>query len=112
MSKVSRSAAFCVLGLSTLVGCQTGNPPRRAFAANEPSLGGQGEPGPLVADAPTARSANWTDRHPLFTKPRDYYASSGNNKVVKTAAATVIGVPAGIYGEIKQIVVGAPSNLR
>jgi hypothetical protein len=48
----------------------------------------------------------WVDRHPLFSKPRQYYESTGNNKVAKTAAAAVLGVPAGIYGELKQIVVG------
>ena len=54
----------------------------------------------------------WVDRHPLFIKPREYYDNSGSNRVVKAAAATVIGVPAGIIGEIKQIVVGTPPELR
>ena len=44
--------------------------------------------------------------------PRDYYESSGNNKVVKSAAAAVIGVPAGLYGEIRQIVVGNSGDVR
>jgi hypothetical protein len=59
-----------------------------------------------------ASTLTWVDRHPLFSKPRDYYDNSGTNKVVKTAAAAVIGVPAGIFGELKQIVVGAPSDTR
>jgi len=54
----------------------------------------------------------FVDRHPLLSKPRDYYESSGNNKVVKTLAAGVVGVPAGLFGELKQIVVGRPAGLR
>jgi hypothetical protein len=52
------------------------------------------------------------DRHPLFSKPRDYWETSGDNKVVKAAAATFVGVPVGIYGEFKQIIVGAPPEPR
>jgi hypothetical protein len=55
-----------------------------------------------------SKSVTFVDRHPLFYKPRDYYESTNSNKAAKTAAAAVIGVPAGIYGELKQIVVGAP----
>ena len=54
----------------------------------------------------------FVDRHPLLSKPRDYYESSGDNKFVKSMAAGVIGVPAGIVGELKQIVVGKPAELR
>ena len=53
---------------------------------------------------------SWIDRHPLLRKPRHYYESTNSNKFVKTAAATVVGVPAGIVGELKQIVVGKPST--
>jgi hypothetical protein len=52
----------------------------------------------------------FVDRHPLFYKPRDYYESSGSNGVVKTVSAVVVGVPVGIYGELKQIVVGTPPD--
>ena len=62
--------------------------------------------GAAVAVTPS-NTVTWVDRHPLFSKPRDYYETSGDNKVVKAAAATVIGIPAGIFGELRQIVVGA-----
>jgi hypothetical protein len=58
------------------------------------------------------KTVTWVDRHPLFSKPRDYWETSGDNKVVKVAAATLVGVPAGIYGEVKQIIVGASQEPR
>jgi hypothetical protein len=60
---------------------------------------------------PVPATTSFVDRHPLFYRPRDYYESTNSNKVAKTAAAAVIGVPAGIYGELKQIVVGNPTKL-
>ena len=87
---------------------------RRVATAPEPGLSGPVEPGTAVAEAPLrpAPAVSFVDRHPLLSKPRDYYDSSGNNKVVKTAAATVIGIPAGIFGELKQIVVGASNPAK
>lgn len=112
MSLKKRVALGCV-ALSLLSGCRGGMPPRRALTANEPTLDGAGDGGAVVADVPrTGSSPAFVDRHPLFSKPRDYYASSGENKVVKTAAATVIGIPAGVVGELRQIVVGAPAAPR
>jgi hypothetical protein len=92
-------------------GCQT-SPLRQARA--EPSLTSPVEPGSTVVEAPPQTAPKWSfvDRHPLFSKPRDLYESSGNNYIVKTAAATVIGIPAGLFGEIKQIVVGTPTDAR
>jgi hypothetical protein len=58
--------------------------------------------------ATPAKTVSVVDRHPLFSKPRDYWETSGDNKVVKAAAATFVGVPVGIFGEVKQIIVGAP----
>src|SRR4051794_27846304 len=87
-------------------GCST--PSKRTLASTEPGLStSPGDSGVVVADRgkPVA-GETFVDRHPLLSKPREYYESSGNNKVTKTAAAAVLGVPAGIYGEIKQIVVG------
>ena len=57
---------------------------------------------------PIASSDTVVDRHPLFSKPREYYTTTNRGKAAKTASAVVLGVPAGIYGEFKQIVVGAP----
>ncbi len=73
---------------------------------------------PTVAVEPPNRSA--PEQHgqvgqlsstaiPLLRKPQQYYDNTKSNKVVKTAAAAVVGVPAGIVGELKQIVVGAPT---
>lgn len=103
----------CTLAASgPLAGCQSAGP--RKVASAEPGLTVPIEPGASVAEGPArpASTLTWVDRHPLFSKPRDYYDSSGTNKVVKTAAAAVIGVPAGIFGELKQIVIGAPSDTR
>ena len=38
------------------------------------------------------------------------YASTNSNKAVKTVAAAIVGVPVGVFGEIRQIVVGKPSD--
>ena len=50
------------------------------------------------------------DRHPLFSKPRDYYENTGTQQGRQDRRRGVIGVPAGIYGELKQIVVGRPGD--
>ncbi|WP_422926375.1 hypothetical protein [Singulisphaera sp. PoT] len=101
--------AWIAVGLLAVAsGCRSG-PSSRSVASSEPPLAAVGEPGTTVIDAPPPRTVTWVDRHPLFSKPRQYYESSGDNKVVKTAAATVIGIPAGVVGELKQIVVGTPA---
>ena len=92
-----------------IAGCQATNSHR---AAPEPGLSGTTDPNGTVAEAPAPKTVSYVDRHPLLSKPRDYWDSSGDNKVVKTAAATFVGVPVGIYGELKQIVVGAPPETR
>jgi hypothetical protein len=95
---------------------------QRKVASGEPGLSAPIEPGSSVAGArgPGAvvaspvpgTTVSWVDRHPLFSRPREYYETTPSNKVVKAAAATVIGVPAGLFGELRQIVVGAPSQER
>jgi hypothetical protein len=81
----------------------------------EPGLTDAAEPSTKLSDgtitAPPVRTVSFTDRHPLFIKPRQYWESSGDNKIVKAAAATFIGVPAGFVGEVKQIIVGAPPQV-
>lgn len=103
--------------LLAVAGCQGAGGRSRVTRA-EPSLSGTinddvviGD-SPAVAEAPPARTVGVVDRHPLFSKPRDYWESSGDNKIVKAAAATFIGVPAGFLGEMRQIVVGAPPSPR
>ena len=103
------AALLVVLGICA--GCQgVGHP--RTVVSPEPTLSGAVESDTTVADgthtvAPI-KTLTVVDRHPLFSKPRDYWETSGDNKVVKAAAATFVGVPVGIYGEFKQIIVGAP----
>lgn len=98
--------------LPALAGCR-GSGGRRSLALSEPPLldpYGTGS-GSLVAEAPPAQ-VTFVDRHPLLSKPAYYYQSSGDNPLVKATAATVIGIPAGIVGEMRQIVVGQPAEMR
>ncbi len=92
-----------------IAGCQATSSRR---AAPEPGLSGTTDPNGTVAEAPAPKTVSYVDRHPLLSKPRDYWDSSGDNKIVKTAAATFVGVPVGIYSELKQIVVGTPPETR
>lgn len=95
-------AGVCVTG----IGCHA-NGRSRQVATAEPSLSlGEETAPPTIVEAPPARELGFADRHPLLFKPREYYETSGGGKVGKVASATVIGVPAGIIGEVKQIVVG------
>jgi hypothetical protein len=98
--------------LPALAGCQSGAP--RRVASREPALNAPVDQGATVVEAPPrpAQTISFVDRHPLFSKPRQMYESSSGSKVVKTAAATMIGIPAGFVGEIKQIVTGTPAEPR
>ena len=99
-------ASLTGLVILAVSGCAGGGPGRRVVAA-EPGAALPGEEDTVVVGPPAqARGVTFVDRHPLLSKPRDYYESSGNNKFVKTMAAGVIGVPAGVVGELRQIVVG------
>jgi hypothetical protein len=106
IARSARALAVLAIVVAATTGCQSAGP--RKVAA-EPGLN---EPGTTIVQSapPAGATLTWVDRHPLFSKPREYYENSGSNKVVKTAAATVIGIPAGIFGEVKQIVVGAPTQ--
>jgi hypothetical protein len=98
-----------VATLAASTGC-SGGPSTRTLASSEPGLSAESEGSVVTRAKPTPSSVTFVDRHPLFYKPRDYYEKTESNKVARTAAAAVIGVPAGIYGELKQIVVGAPAT--
>ncbi len=96
------------------LGCQTAGP-RKPIVTTEPGLAGAVDSdGTIAADGKVApaKTVTWVDRHPLFSKPRDYWDTSGDNKIVKAAAATFVGVPVGMYGEVKQIIVGNPQEVR
>jgi hypothetical protein len=102
-----------VVGMVALAtaGCQ-GTGSRRTASAPEPALSGALDSGGTLAETRPAKTVTVVDRHPLFSKPREYWDSSGDNKIVKAAAATFVGVPVGLFGEVKQIVVGVPPETR
>jgi hypothetical protein len=110
-----RATAALFVAFAVSAGCQAVGHPRTVVSP-EPSFSSAVESDTTVADgthnvAPI-KTTTVVDRHPLFSKPRDYWETSGDNKVVKAAAATFVGVPVGIYGEFKQILVGAPPEAR
>jgi hypothetical protein len=99
--------------LAGMAGCQSGasSSQRRIAAKPEPGLALAGEPGAgglVERTPPPPPQETFVDRHPLFSKPREYYDTSGNNTLVKVAGATIVGIPVGIFGELRQIVVGQP----
>src|SRR3954469_22269646 len=111
-----RHRSLAVVAISALVigfaGCR-GSGSRRSASPPEPGLSGALDSGaPIVTEPAPAKTATYVDRHPLFSKPRDYWESAGDNKIKKAAAATFVGVPVGIYGEMKQIVVGVPPEAK
>jgi hypothetical protein len=97
--------AVALLAAAT-TGCQA--PARRTLTPSEPALTAVPGDSTIVAAKPAAPSDSVVDRHPLLSRPRDYYETTNSNKAVKTAAAVVVGVPAGIFGELRQIVRGSP----
>lgn len=99
---------FALVAIAVLPGCQSAQSRRTSVAAAEPSLVQPGDPS--VVQAPPPKTVTVVDRHPLLSKPREYYESAGNNRLVKVTAATVVGIPAGIVGELRQIVVGRPPD--
>lgn len=116
--------ALCSLAVAASLlaaGCHGSNRRASRLAAAEPSLelpadGGtiiqgdaSGDSGTIVASAPPGGS-KFVDRHPMFSAPRDFYNNTNSNKIVKTGAAVVVGVPVGVYGEVKQIFTGGPPN--
>lgn len=103
------SKVACVLAITIAVaGCSQMRPKRVAQpdpTLLPPSVNGDS----VVIEAPVARPVTVADRHPLFRRPREYYDKTNGNKLSKTAAAAVIGVPSGIGAEFKQIFVGQPA---
>ncbi len=107
---MSRLKSFAILILATAVlatsDCHRGG--RRRGIADEPTLSGLDAEDKAYLNAPAAVPISTVDRHPILYKPREYWENSGDNRIVKAAAATFVGVPAGIVGEVRQIFVGAP----
>jgi hypothetical protein len=112
--KTQRLGLWMMLVAVLITGCEGSLPRRRpgGLAANEPALNDPAAGSSAVAATPPARGQSMTfvDRHPLFSKPRDLYESSGDNVIVKGAAATLVGIPVGVFGEMRQIVVGRPPD--
>src|SRR5262249_35114384 len=106
----TRWLVLAAFAAALAAGCHSG-PSSRPVASAEPRLTTP-ESGAAVAAVPPPRTLSWVDRHPLLYKPRDYYESSGNNTIVKATAATIVGIPVGVFGELRQIVVGAPGQPR
>jgi hypothetical protein len=115
-----RGSRWLAMGILAVVagvssGCQSAGPKRTVVSA-EPGLNGAVDRDGAVADGTVegtpVKTVGIVDRHPLFMKPRQYWDTSGDNKIVKAAAATFLGVPAGVVGEVRQIIVGAPPEVR
>jgi hypothetical protein len=105
-----RGAVALVVATSLVVGAGChGKGHRGGLAATEPPLdvaaGGDGAP--VVVASPRSSPA-WVDNNPIFSKPREYYANTDSNVIVKGAAATFVGVPAGIAGQVKKMVTRKP----
>ena len=101
-----------ILALALATGC-TSSRPKRTVNSEPPLIVGDasGTGGTTVVEAPQARAISAVDRHPLLSRPRERYETTNGNKLTRTAAAAVIGVPSGIGAEIKQIIVGqAPAR--
>jgi hypothetical protein len=109
--------AMMVVTAGLIAGCQSAGSKRPSTVVSPaPAVGdASGADGlsseKTISTAPVS-SVRFADRHPLFTKPRQYWETSGDNKIVKAAAATFLGVPAGFVGEDKQIFVGVPPETR
>ena len=97
-----RWVLFMALAVASTTGCH-----RKEFIRDKRTV-----IDPPLASADPALTApgevTFVDRHPMFRKPVEYYESSGPSPIRKMAAATIIGVPAGILGEMRQVVVGCP----
>jgi len=112
---MSRGKRFvCLLSASlvlSIAGCRASGAPRRVVTT-EPALSGLDAEDMALLESPPAREMTYVDRHPIFSKPRDYWEGAGDNKLVKAAAATLVGVPVGIVSEVRQIVLGSPPATR
>lgn len=112
MSKGRRFVCLLSVALVlSIAGCRSSGAPRRVVTT-EPTLDGLDADDMALLGTPPVREMTYVDRHPILSKPRDYWETSGDNKIVKAAAATFIGVPAGVVGEIRQIVTGSPPAVR
>jgi hypothetical protein len=105
---------FAILTLATVVlatsGCSSAGR-RRASVVEDPTIAGLDADDKAFLAAPATGGESVVDRHPMLYKPREYWENAGDNKIVKAASATFVGVPAGIVGEVRQIFVGRPATV-
>ncbi|WP_169974234.1 hypothetical protein [Tautonia rosea] len=97
---------FAVLATLT-TGCHRKEFIRNQSVAMDPSLVSID---PALSDPMLTQPsrATFVDRHPLLRKPVEYYQTAKPHPAHRLASATFIGVPAGILGEMRQIIVGCP----
>lgn len=107
MSTRARWVVWFALLASLTTGCHKKEFIRNQSVVMDPQFMGtdQAFGDPMFAEP---RRATFVDRHPLLRKPVEYYEMTGPKKVHRLAAATFIGVPAGVLGEARQIIVGCP----
>ncbi|WP_337173783.1 hypothetical protein [Paludisphaera sp.] len=109
---MSTRKVFAILTLATLAlaasGCH-GAGRRRASVVEDPAIAGLDAEDKAFLAAPADRGVTVVDRHPILYTPREYWDNAGDNRLVKAAAATFVGVPVGIVGEVRQIIVGRPA---
>jgi photosystem II stability/assembly factor-like uncharacterized protein len=111
---MSTRKVFAILALATVAlasfGCH-GTGRRSASAVEDPAIAGLDAEDKAFLAAPGDRGVTVVDRHPILYTPRDYWDNAGDNRFVKAAAATFVGVPVGIVGEVRQIFVGRPATV-
>ena len=103
-----RPMKCAIFGLALLsmsaVGCA--HKVHRSYAVSESAIDlGTGTSGPITHA--TAKKI-WVNSHPLLYKPGMVFHNTGHGPITKTSAAVFLGVPAGVIGEVKQIVAGIP----
>ena len=98
-----------VLSLLLLAGCHS---PGHKTASAEPPLMTGTDGNATIVEADPPKTVTVVDRHPLLSAPRDFWNNTQSNKFGKGVSATVVGVPVGMVGEVKQIFVGVPPELR
>jgi hypothetical protein len=110
MESVMRERFLLIAGALALAfvcgGCAL-HKKQRAIVMSDPVII-EGTAEALPGAPPAIRKATFVDRHPLLARPRDVYHNTSHGPIIKTTAATFVGVPAGVIHEVKQIVCGIP----
>ncbi|MEW4566484.1 hypothetical protein AB1L88_01325 [Tautonia sp. JC769] len=107
MSTRARWVVLIALLAALSTGCQRKEFIRNQSVVMDPSLGSID---PALNDPMVTQPgrATFVDRHPMLRKPVEYYQSAKPNPAHRLASAAFIGVPVGIFGELRQIIVGCP----